>query len=133
MYSPQKGNQYEKLRWKTMSGRQVEAAVLQKAALNFRRCQTTLKKGVLSPEAEEALNFNRRVWEVLRLGWMDEKCHLPDEIRQNLLNLAIFMAKAELEFRADPRPERFNSLIQVNENLASGLEASKAEPARVHA
>jgi flagellar biosynthesis activator protein FlaF len=132
MYSPHKGNHYEKLRWKTMSGREIEAAVLHKAALNFRRLQGSIVRGVLSEEGEEALRFNRKVWEVLRAGWQDPKCHLPIEVRQNLLNLSIFIAKAELEFRAQPCAERLAGLIQVNETLASGLEAAVAEPAGAH-
>lgn len=128
MYS-QAGNQYEKLRWKTMSGRQIEAAVLQKAALQFRRVQSSLDDGVLSPEAEEALLFNRRVWEVLRAGWRNENCPLPDNIRSNLLNLSVFMAKAELEFRAKPISDRLNGMIQINETLASGLESGTKAPA----
>jgi len=133
MYSRQKGNQYDKLRWKTMSGRQIEAEVLKKAALNFHRAQNSLSGGTLSDEAEEALMFNRRVWEVLRSGWQSNDCNLPAPIRQNLLNLSLFVAKAELEFRANPVSERLNGLIQVNETLASGLEAAAAEPARANA
>lgn len=132
MYTRQKGQQYEKLRWKTMSGRQIEAEVLMKSALNFRRAQNSLESGVLSEEAEEALLFNRRIWEVLRSGWQANDCNLPDAVRQNLLNLSVYMAKAELEFRAQPCAERLNGLIQVNETLASGLEAA-AERATVHA
>jgi flagellar protein FlaF len=124
MYSQQKGNQYEKLRWKTMSGREVEFSVLRKAALLFRRAQTSINPGYLNDEVEEAIAFNRRVWEVLRSGWQDQKCALPTEIRQNLLNLSAYMAKAEIAFRAEPCAERLDSMIQVNENLAAGLEAS---------
>ena len=137
MYSQRIGNQYEKLRWKTLSGREVEAAVLQKAALLFRRAQSSLKDGTLSPEAEEALQFNRRIWEVLRNGWTAKDCNLPDQIRENLLNLSIYMIKAEMDFRADPVGRRLNGLIQVNEALASGLEAQQRnarslEPAGAH-
>lgn len=133
MYSRQVGDKYDKLRWKTMSGRQVEGAILLKAALLFRRAQATLQKGVLSPEADEALVFNRRIWEVLRSGWVNEDLGLPTQLRQNLINLSLYMAKAELDFRANPTAERLNGLIQVNETLASGLDAGVSEPARVNA
>lgn len=132
MYS-QVGNQYEKLRWKTMSGRQIEAAVLQKAALRFRQAQPTLTKGVMSEEAEEAILFNRRVWDILRAGWRDDACPLPDNIRSNLLNLSVFMAKAELEFRAKPNSRQLDGMIRINETLASGLEANSRVTAAANA
>ena len=116
-----------------MSGRQVEGEVLLKAALLFRRAQKTLNGSALNAEVEEALDFNRRIWEVLRRGWSQNDCALPIEVRQNLLNLAVFIAKAELEFRARPLPEKLNSLIQVNETLASGLGATEAKSESVQA
>ncbi|MFW6354104.1 MAG: flagellar biosynthesis regulator FlaF [Verrucomicrobiota bacterium] len=121
MYSRKVGNQYDKLRWKTMSGRQVEGAVLEKAALQLRRAQANLEDGVLSDEADEAIAFNKRVWDVLRSGWLRQDCALPDQIRGNLINLAVYMAKAELAFRADPTAARLAGMIQVNESLATGL------------
>ena len=130
MYSQQKGNQYEKLRWKTMSGREVEFAVLRKAALLFRRAQNSIDPGHMNDEVEEAIAFNRRIWEVLRSGWQDETCALPTEIRQNLLNLSAFMAKAEIGFRTHPCADALNSMIQVNETLATGLEAAAGEQAK---
>ncbi len=116
-----------------MSGRQIEAAVLQKAALRFRQAQPTLTKGVMSEEAEEAILFNRRVWDILRAGWRDDACPLPDNIRSNLLNLSVFMAKAELEFRAKPNSRQLDGMIRINETLASGLEANSRVTAAANA
>lgn len=116
-----------------MSGREVESAILQKAALLFRRAQASIEPGVLNDEVEEAIAFNRRIWEVLRNGWRDENCDLPREIRQNLLNLSVFVAKSEIQFRMHPCAERLDCLIQVNETIASGLEAGASESVRANA
>lgn len=128
MYARKVSKKYDKLRWKTMSGRQVEGEVLLKAAMLFRRAQGGLDGTCLNTEVEEALDFNRRIWDVLRRGWAEKDCPLPIEVRQNLLNLSVFMAKAELAFRAKPEGTALNSLIQVNETLAGGLGAQVPGP-----
>ncbi|MDP0499601.1 MAG: flagellar biosynthesis regulator FlaF [Verrucomicrobiota bacterium JB022] len=114
---------YEKIRMQTLSGRDVEAAVLEKAAFKLRRAQNQMKSGRMDEVTEEALDFNKRIWDVLRADWQDPDSHLPKEMRQNLLSLAVFIVKQGLELRADPRPERLNSFININESLAQGLRA----------
>jgi flagellar protein FlaF len=133
MYSQKASNKYDQLRWKTMSGREVEGEVLLKAALLFRRAQPTLDGKILTKEAEEALDFNRRIWDVLRRGWSAEDCALPIEVRRNLLNLAVFMYKADMGFRTSPEASKLNGMIQVNETLAGGLGANASKDASVSA
>lgn len=114
---------YEKIRMQTLSGRDVEAAVLEKAAFKLRRAQNQMQPGRFDDITEEAMDFNKRIWDVLRADWQNPDSHLPKEMRQNLLSLAVFIVKQGLEFRADPRPDRLNTLIQINESLANGLRA----------
>jgi len=112
----------------TLSGRDIEAAVLEKAANNFRRAQKNMKPGRLNPEVDQALDFNKRIWDVLRADWQSADSHLPKELRQNLLSLSVFMTKHSLELRSDPQPEKLNIFIQINESLVDGLRA-RAEKA----
>ncbi|KAF0096145.1 MAG: flagellar protein FlaF [Puniceicoccaceae bacterium 5H] len=114
---------YEKIRMQTLSGRDIEAAVLEKAAFKLRRAQNQMTSGKMDDVTEEAMDFNKRIWDVLRADWQNPDSHLPKEIRQNLLSLAVFVVKQGLELRADPRPERLNSFISINESLAQGLRA----------
>jgi len=126
---------YEKVRMQTLSGKEIEAAVLEKAANNFRRAQKNMTPGRMNSEVDEALEFNKKIWDVLRADWQKEDSHLNKEMRQNLLSLSVFMTKHGLEFRSDPQPEKLNILIQINENLVSGLRTKRAagtEPEKEH-
>ena len=116
---------------KTLGGREIEAAVLDKASFQLRRAQAKMRPLVLDERTEEALQFNRRVWEVLRADWQQPECALPKEMRESLLSLSVFVTRYLLDFRAEPRPERLNVLIQINENLVAGLRprATTTEPA----
>lgn len=120
---------YERIRMQTISGREVEASVLEKAATRFRRAQKKLLPGRLDPDTDEALSFNKKIWEVLRADWQSTDCSLPKDLRENLLSLSIFVTKRTLEFRADPRPELLDVLVQINEALVKGLRSRPEQPA----
>jgi flagellar protein FlaF len=46
---------------------------------------------------------------------------LPVGLRQNVANLGIFVFKQTLAILADPKPEKLDSLIRINRELAAGL------------
>ena len=45
----------------------------------------------------------------------------PIEVRQNILNLAVFVMQRTLDIQVDPKPEKLQSLIDINSNIAAGL------------
>ncbi len=124
----------------TLPGREMEAAVLEKAATYFRRAQNTMTTGKFGDELEQAFDFNKKIWDVLRADWQNPDSHLPKNVRQDLLSLSVFMTKKSLEFRANPNPASLNIFIQILESLVKGLrtkaEVKKqdtAEPEKVEA
>ncbi len=119
---------YEKSRKETVPGREIEAAVLEKAAINFRRVQQNWKGETFSRELDEAIQFNNRVWNIFQADWQNPNSPLPKEIRQNLLSLSVFIRKSSIEILTDPSPQKLNILIQINESLASGLRSSGSAP-----
>jgi flagellar protein FlaF len=120
-------NAYEKVRKQTVSGREIEASVLEKGAIRLRRCQENWKPNQFDRELDEALRFNQRLWDIFNSDWQNPQNTLPKEIRQDLLSLSVFVRKTTLDVMADPDPRKLDVLIQINENLARGLR-SRAEP-----
>ena len=118
------GNEYDRIRMKTLSGRDIEAAVLEKAAVNLRKAQNEMEPGRINDTVEDALNFNKRIWDVFRADWQNPDSHLPREVRQNLLSLCVFLTKQMLDFRADPVPEKLESMARINETLIDGLRGN---------
>ena len=120
-------NAYEKVRKQTVSGREIEASVLEKGAIRLRRCQENWKGPRFDRELDEALRFNQRIWDIFNSDWQRPDNKLPKEVRQDLLSLGVFVRKTTLDIMAYPEARKLDVLIQINENLASGLR-SKVEP-----
>ena len=50
----------------TMSGREIEATVLTKAALKLKECQNNWDAADRDQKLDEALKFNQRIWSILQ-------------------------------------------------------------------
>jgi flagellar protein FlaF len=103
----------------TASPRDLEADLLLKAAS---RLQAVIDgwdrtKGDL----DSALLYNRKLWTIFLDSAMSDDNPLPIAIRQNIANLGVFVMSQTVSVIADPRPERLNSLININRELAAGL------------
>lgn len=110
------------------SGRQVEISILEMAAARFRACvgdggseEIGFDTGI-----HEALRFNQKVWDVFSADWSDENCALEDAIRENLLSLSLFVKKRTFALQAQPTRSGLEILIQLNDNLVSGLKGAAA-------
>jgi flagellar biosynthesis activator protein FlaF len=114
-------NAYEKVRKQTISGREIEASVLEKGAIRLRRCQENWKGTKFDRDLDEALRFNQRIWDIFNTDWQSPRNALPKEIRQDLLSLSVFVRKKTLDIMAYPEARKLDVLIQINENLAKGL------------
>ena len=116
-------NAYGKVRKQTVSGREIEASVLEKGAIRLRRCQENWKGAKFDRDLDEALRFNQRVWDIFNSDWQSPQNSLPKEIRQDLLSLSVFVRKKTLDIMAYPEARKLDVLIQINENLAKGLRS----------
>ena len=121
---------YEKIRKQTISGREIEASVLERGAIRLRRCQENWKNAKFDKDLDEALRFNQRVWDVFYSDWQGPQCMLPDQIRSDLISLSIFIRKRTLDIMAYPESRKLDVLIQINENLAHGLRAGMESAVR---
>ncbi len=117
---------YGKIARQTGNPRDLEADLLLDAA---RRLQA-IRDGWddRRPELHAALINNRTLWSIFVTSATSPKNPLPADVRQNIANLGIFVFKQTIALQADPTPEKLDSLISINRELAAGLIARAAEP-----
>lgn len=112
---------YEKVNKTTMSGREIEASVLNQAALRLKECQENWDADDRDQRLDAALHFNQQIWSILQAELVKPDHPLPKPIRLNLLSLSAFIDKRILETMAFPSPEKLTIVIDINRNIAAGL------------
>ena len=123
MYKRKPIDTYESVNKVTMSGRDVEAEVLTKAAIQLKACQDNWDSDEQSRESslQQALDYNQRIWTIFQGELSSNDNLLPVEIRRDLLRLSAFIDKRTLELTAFPEKDKLNILIAINQNIAAGL------------
>ena len=105
----------------TPDQRELEAHVLLKSARFLNDMQSDWDN--ISPEVlEETLKYNRQIWMMFydtALENADE--NRPNDLRSNIVNLANFVFKRELEILSKPEKAKLNILISINREIAAGL------------
>jgi flagellar protein FlaF len=109
-----------------MSSREIESAVLTKAALKLKECQDNWDTHDRDARLDEALRFNQLVWSIFQGELLKDDNPLPMQLRQDILGLSAFIDKRIFEVMAFPSPEKLNAIININLNLAAGLRELSA-------
>ena len=117
---------YETVNKKTMSGREIEAEVLTKAARKLKDCQDSWNADDRDEKLTEALKFNQLVWSIFQGELKKEDNPLNRKLRADLLRLSAFVDRRIFETIADPSPEKLNIVININNNIAAGLREGQA-------
>lgn len=81
-------------------------------------------------DLNDALEKNRRLWTIIAGAIGDNSSPQPQELRQNILSLAMFVFKRTLEIQANPKPESLEILISINMNIARGLSEKPQDEAK---
>ena len=115
---------YQHVEKMTGSGREIEAAVLTKAAMKLKECQRNWDAHDRDVRLEEALKFNQKVWSIFQSELTNENHPMPADLRRNLLRLGGFIDRRIFETMANPAPEKLDMVIKINCNLAAGLRGS---------
>ena len=115
---------YSNVHKSTLTGRELEAAILNKAALKLQQVQESWKDTVPQVQLDEALKYNQMVWTFFQDELAKPDNPLPHKLRENLLNLSAFIDKRTFETMAFPAKEKLTILININRNIAAGLEKS---------
>ncbi len=65
--------------------------------------------------------FNRRLWTIFMGAAESDENPQPLEVRQNIINIAVFVMARTIEMQTNPNPEKLQSLIDITSNIAAGL------------
>ena len=118
---------YETVSKMTMPGRDIEAAVLTKAAQKLKTCQEHWDTADRDELLDEALKFNQRIWSIFQSELSSEDNPLPKKLRLDIIRLSTIIDKRIFETMAEPSPEKLNIIININNNLAAGLRGSPSD------
>lgn len=117
---------YSTMQKNNLSGRELEASVLSRAGLMLKTVQENWGAPDRDQKLLEAVKFNQKVWSFFQAELADPENPLPKNLREDILNLSIFVDKRLFETLAFPEREKLNIVIDINFNIAAGLR-TKAE------
>jgi flagellar protein FlaF len=116
----QAADAYGKVANQTTNQRELEASLLLKAASRLQAVHDGWEGR--RDELADALLYNRRLWTIFISAVTRDDNPLPQPIRQDVANLGLFVFRQTLSLIADPRPEQLGSLVNINRQVAAGLQ-----------
>lgn len=119
-------NAYTTMQKETLSGRELEASVLTRAGLMLKQVQESWSAQDRDEKLLEAIKFNQKVWSFFQAELSDPENPLPVKLREDILNLSLFVDKRLFEVMASPDKDKLTIVIDIDFNIAAGLRA-KAE------
>lgn len=118
----------------TPDQRELEARVLLKSAKMLADLQEALDDAN-SELIESTLKYNRQIWMMFYDTALENpEENRPNDLRSNIINLANFIFKREMDIISEPTKQKFDVLININKEIAAGLmtkpaaEQTKEEP-----
>ena len=112
-------NAYARIANTTSSPRDIEAQALLKAANKLQAIVSN--ENATTDQISEALTFNRKLWSIFLSDVMRDENQQPLEVRRNIANIGIFVLSQTMALQISPQVEHIKSLIEINRNLAAGL------------
>ena len=114
----------------TSNPRELEAQVLLKSAKYLQDMQNDWDN-VTGEVLEETLRYNRQIWMMFYDTAIENpEGNRPNDLRSNIVNLAHFIFKRELDILGAPAKEKLNILISINREIAAGLMTQVAQASR---
>ncbi len=105
-----------------LAPRELEASLLLKAAAQLQTVKDDWENNYKS--LDNALYYNRRLWTILASAMAEEDNQLPKPIRDNVASLGVFVMSHTLKVLAEPSPDKLTSLININREIAAGLNTN---------
>lgn len=118
---------YSKMQKEALSGRELEASVLARAGVMLKQVQDNWDAPDRSGKLLEAIKFNQKVWSFFQAELTAPENPLPKNLKEDILNLSIFIDKRLFEVMAFPDPEKLSIVIDIDFSLATGLRTKPAE------
>ncbi|MBI2353835.1 MAG: flagellar biosynthesis regulator FlaF [Deltaproteobacteria bacterium] len=114
-------NAYTTMQKENLSGRELEASVLSRAGIMLKQVQENWTAPDREQKLLDAVKFNQKVWSFFQAELSDPENPLPKNLREDILNLSIFIDKRLFEVMAFPEPEKLSIVIDIDFNIAAGL------------
>ena len=112
---------YNTVNTETMSGRNLEAEVLSKAALKLQKCRDNWEDMDRNKNLDAALKFDQLLWCIFQAELAEKTNPLPEQLKIDLLKLSKFIDGRIFDIMAYPAKEKLTILIDINNNIADGL------------
>ena len=112
---------YTSIQKDTLSGRELEASVLTRAGLMLKAVKEHWDAPDRNEKLLEAIKFNQKVWSFFQAELSDPENPLPTNLKQDILNLSIFIDKRLFEIMALPDAGKLAIVIDINFSIAAGL------------
>jgi flagellar protein FlaF len=112
-------NAYAKTARETQAPRELEATLLLKAAAKLQTVHDSWREKHAG--LNEALIYNRKLWTVFIDSVTQDDNKLPPPVRQNIVNLGLFVMGETFALMTKPKPNHLTSLISINRGVAAGL------------
>ncbi len=111
----------------TPDQRELEARVLLKSAKMLADLQSDLDNAS-GDLIESTLKYNRQIWMMFYDTALENpENNRPNDLRSNIINLANFIFKREMEIISEPSKQKFDVLININKEIAAGLMTKPKE------
>ena len=120
-------NAYTAIQKESLSGRELEASVLSRAGLMLKSVKDNWGAPDRDQKLLEAIKFNQKVWSFFQAELSDPENPLPKNLREDILNLSIFIDKRLFEVLAFPDPEKLAIVIDIDFNIAAGLRTNSGQ------
>ena len=112
---------YSTMQKNNLSGRELEASVLTRAGLMLKTVQENWDAPDRDKKLLDAVKFNQKVWSFFQAELSDPENPLPKKLREDILNLSIFIDKRLFETLAFPDKDKLKIVIDIDFNIAAGL------------
>lgn len=120
-------NAYTAVQKESLSGRELEASVLSRAGLMLKSVKDNWSAPDRDQKLLEAIKFNQKVWSFFQAELSDPENPLPKNLREDILNLSIFIDKRLFEVLAFPDPDKLGIVIDIDFNIAAGLRTNSEQ------
>ncbi len=117
-------NTYNSMQKETLSGRELEASVLTRAGLMLKQVQENWNEPDRDAKLLESIKFNQKIWSFFQAELSDPENPLPKNLRQDILNLSLFVDKRLFEVLAHPNKDKLDIVIDIDFNIAAGLRTT---------
>jgi flagellar biosynthesis activator protein FlaF len=113
---------YARTAQKIATPRDIEAQALHKAA---RKLQEVVERWAETDEGLiDALMFNRKLWSIFVSDAISDANPEQVATRQNVANIGIFVLTQCAALQLKPEVEKLQTLIDINRNIAAGLNGN---------